>query len=684
MSIKAQIEKLSKELSEHNYLYYVKSEPVISDQEFDALLKELEKLEQENPEFADPNSPTKRVGGDITKNFPTVEHQFPMLSLSNSYSKEEILDFEKRIQKLTEHEFEYTCELKYDGVAISITYENGRLLRGVTRGDGEKGEDVTANVRTIRSIPLQLKGDYPDFFEIRGEIVFPHKEFESLNKQREKDGDPLFANPRNTASGTMKLQDSSIVAQRKLDCYLYDLYMNDLPFNSGYAIYEKLAEWGFKVPSIKDRYVARLGSIESVMEFLNYWDERRKTLPFDIDGVVIKVDDLQQRKELGSTAKSPRWAIAYKYKAERVSTTLENISYQVGRTGAITPVADLTPVELSGTIVKRASIHNADQIQKLDVRIGDTVFVEKGGEIIPKIIEVDLSKRAKTSKPTVFIESCPECNAPLKRLEGEAQHYCVNDKACPPQLKGKIEHFIGRKQMDIDGLGAETVDQLFEAGLIKDVADLYDLKAEQLLPLERMAQKSVDNLINGLKASKDVPFERILFALGIRYVGATVAKKLAKHFKDIDTIIAASQEELIEAEEIGDKIALSIIEYFKDSDHLQLVERLKEAGLSFKVIEEAQSSDQLKGMSIVVSGKFLLKTRDEVKKIIESNGGKVVSSVSAKTDLIVRGENMGPSKLEKANELGIKMVTEKEFLSEIDASITIESGNHPVQGELPF
>ena len=684
MSVKDKIEKLRKELSQHNYLYYVKSEPSISDQQFDALLKELEKLEQDNPEFEDPNSPTKRVGGDITKNFPTVKHRFPMLSLSNSYSKEEILDFEKRIQKLTEKDIEYTCELKYDGVAISLTYENGVLLRGVTRGDGEKGEDVTANVRTVKSIPLKLRGSYPDYFEIRGEIVFPHKAFQQLNIQREKDGESLFSNPRNTASGTMKMQDSSIVAQRKLDCYLYGLHMDNLPYSSGFSIYEQLIDWGFKVPSLKDRYIDRFDSIDGVMEFLNYWDDKRKSLPFDIDGVVIKVDDLHLRKELGSTAKSPRWAIAYKFKAERVSTLLENITYQVGRTGAITPVADLSAVELSGTIVKRASIHNADQIEKLDVRIGDTVFVEKGGEIIPKIIEVDLSKRKKKSKATVFIENCPECNAVLERIEGEAQHYCVNDKECPPQLKGKIEHFIGRKQMDVDGLGAETVDQLFEAKLIKNVADLYDLKADQLLPLERMAQKSVDNLINGLKDSREVPFERVLFALGIRYVGATVAKKLAKHFKNIDAIIGATQEELIEADEIGDKIAASIIEYFKDPDHLQLIERLKEADLSFKVIEEDQSSDQLNGMSIVVSGKFILRSRDEIKALIESNGGKVVSSVSAKTDLIVRGENMGPSKLEKAQKLGVKIATEQEFLSKITDSVTKESGNHPVQGELPF
>ena len=607
-----------------------------------------------------------------------------MLSLSNSYSKEEILDFEKRIQKLTEKKIEYTCELKYDGVAISLTYENGALLRGVTRGDGEKGEDVTANVRTIKSIPLKLRGTYPLFFEIRGEIVFPHKAFQELNQQREKDGEPQFSNPRNTASGTMKMLDSSIVAQRKLDCYLYGLHMDDLPYHSGFSIYEQLITWGFKIPSIKDRYIDRFDSIDGVMDFLNYWDDKRKTLPFDIDGVVIKVDDLKQRKELGSTAKSPRWAIAYKFKAERVSTLLENITYQVGRTGAITPVADLNPVALSGTIVKRASIHNADQIEKLDVRIGDTVFVEKGGEIIPKIIAVDLSLRPKKSKTTVFITKCPECKAELKRMEGEVQHYCTNVKACSPQLKGKIEHFIGRKQMDIDGLGAETVDQLFEAGLIKNIADLYELSATQLLPLDRMAEKSVNNLIEGVADSKKVPFERVLFALGIRYVGATVAKKMARHFKNIDSIINANLEELVEAEEIGDKIADSIVEYFNDSDNMVLIGRLRKAGLTFEMVEESKISDKLEGMSIVVSGKFIQHSRDEIKKIIESNGGKIVSSVSSKTDLIVCGENMGPSKLSKAKKLGIKLATEQDFLSQIADSVTTHRGNNPVQGELPF
>ena len=682
--IENRINQLRRDLSDYNYQYYVLNASVITDYEFDVLLKELEELENKYPEFIDENSPTKRIGGDITKNFPSVKHQFPMLSLSNSYSKEEIIEFEKRVKKLIEHDVEYTCELKYDGVAISLTYVNGKLLKAVTRGDGDRGEDVTANARTIKSIPLRLRGDYLDEFEIRGEIVFPHKAFNALNEDREKNGEQLFSNPRNTASGTMKMQDSSVVAKRKLDCYLYGLFATKLPFDSSFDVFEKIANWGFKSPSPKNRYVEKVDSIDGVMDFINYWDKERTNLPFDIDGVVVKVDRLDFQNELGSTAKSPRWAIAYKFKAERVSTVLEHISYQVGRTGAVTPVAFLTPVLLGGTIVKRASIHNADQIEKLDVRIGDTVFVEKGGEIIPKIIAVDLSLRPKKSKTTVFLTKCPECKAELKRMEGEVQHYCVNVKACPPQLKGKIEHFIGRKQMDIDGLGAETVDQLFEAGLIKNIADLYELSATQLLPLDRMAEKSVNNLIEGVVDSKKVPFERVLFALGIRHVGATVAKKMARHFKNIDSIINANLEELVEAEEIGVKIAESIVEYFNDSDNMVLIAKLRIAGLTFEMVEESKSSDKLEGMSIVVSGKFIQHSRDEIKKIIESNGGKVVSSVSSKTDLIVCGENMGPSKLSKAKKLGIKLATEKDFLSQIADSVTTQRGNNSVQGELSF
>ena len=683
-SIKNKIEKLRVELSQHNYQYYVKNSPTIADYDFDLLLKELESLEAKYPQYLDDNSPTKRVGGDITKKFPSVKHKFPMLSLSNSYSKEEILDFENRINKLLGVPVQYTCELKYDGVAISLTYVNGKLYKGVTRGDGQKGEDVTANVRTIKSIPLQLRGDYLNEFEIRGEIVFPHKAFNELNQQRHKNGEQLFSNPRNTASGTMKLQDSSVVAKRKLDCYLYGLYADDLAIGSSFEVFDMLVDWGFKSPSLNNRYVEKVSSIDQVMDFINYWDEQRKNLPFDIDGVVIKVDRIDLQNELGSTAKSPRWAIAYKYKAERVTTVLEHIAYQVGRTGAITPVAFLSPVQLGGTIVKRASIHNADQMAKLDLHLGDTVFVEKGGEIIPKIIGVDLSKRPKNSSAALFITNCPECADELERKEGEAQHYCVNTVNCPPQIKGAIEHFVGRKRMDIDGFGSETVELLYEKGLIKNVADIYDLSFDDLIPLDRVAEKSASNLIQAINDSKSVPFEKVLFSLGIRHVGETVAKKLANHFKSIQRLMAADIDELLQVDEIGEKIAVSINQFFNNSKQFSLVEKLISHGLKFAIVEQEKHSNVFSGLSIVVSGKFNQISRDNIKKLIELNGGKVVSSVSAKTDLIIAGENMGPSKLEKAKKFNIELCSEENFMNKIPSQQEYKKSTGSIQGELPF
>ncbi|MFL2570995.1 MAG: NAD-dependent DNA ligase LigA [Parvicellaceae bacterium] len=683
-SIKNKIEKLRVELSQHNYQYYVKNSPTIADYDFDLLLKELESLEAKYPQYSDDNSPTKRVGGDITKKFPSVKHKFPMLSLSNSYSKEEILDFENRINKLLGVPVQYTCELKYDGVAISLTYVNGKLYKGVTRGDGQKGEDVTANVRTIKSIPLQLRGDYLNEFEIRGEIVFPHKAFNELNQQRHKNGEQLFSNPRNTASGTMKLQDSSVVAKRKLDCYLYGLYADDLAIASSFEVFDMLVDWGFKSPSLNNRYVEKVSSIDKVMDFINYWDEQRKNLPFDIDGVVIKVDRIDLQNELGSTAKSPRWAIAYKYKAERVSTVLEHIAYQVGRTGAITPVAFLSPVQLGGTIVKRASIHNADQMAKLDLHLGDTVFVEKGGEIIPKIIGVDLSKRPKNSSAALFITNCPECADELERKEGEAQHYCVNTVNCPPQIKGAIEHFVGRKRMDIDGFGSETVELLYDKGLIKNVADIYDLSFDDLIPLDRVAEKSASNLIQAINDSKSVPFEKVLFSLGIRHVGETVAKKLANHFKSIQRLMAADIDELLQVDEIGEKIAVSISQFFNNSKQFSLVEKLISHGLKFAIVEQEKHSNVFSGLSIVVSGKFNQISRDNIKKLIELNGGKVVSSVSAKTDLIIAGENMGPSKLEKAKKFNIELCSEEDFMNKIPSQKEYKKSTGSIQGELPF
>ncbi|MGE0562249.1 MAG: NAD-dependent DNA ligase LigA [Flavobacteriales bacterium] len=658
------IQKITKEINQHNYNYYVLSNPTISDYEFDMLLEELTKLELEYPEFADSNSPTKRVGGEVTKEFETVKHKYPMLSLGNSYSKEEITDFETRIKKLVEDEIEYVCELKYDGVAIGITYVDGKLARALTRGDGTQGDDITTNVKTIKSIPLQLLGnDYPKEFEIRGEIFLPKSVFEELNKEREDIGEQLYANARNTASGTIKMQDSAVVAQRKLDSYLYFVLGDNLPFKTHFESLEVAGKWGFKVPLEKNKFIKKCKNIDEIFEFINYWDKERNNLNFDIDGVVIKVNSYRQQEEMGFTAKSPKWAIAYKFKAEKVKTKLLEITYQVGRTGAITPVANLEPVLLAGTTVKRASLHNADQIEKLDIREGDWVFVEKGGEIIPKIVGVEASQRDIFSQPTQYITHCPECNTKLERTEGDAKHYCPNEWGCPPQIKGKMQHFISRKAMNIDGLGEETIEQLFNEGLAKNISDLYTLTKEQLLPLERMAEKSVNNLLKGLVDSKKVPFERVLFAIGIRYVGETVAKKLAKHFKSIDAIMKASFEELIAADEIGDKIAESIINYFTIEQNQKLIEDLKNIGLQFSLSETQlqNSSDKLSGLTFVVSGVFSLFSRDELKDLIEQNGGKVSGSISKKTSYIVAGENMGPSKLEKATELGVAIIDENKF-----------------------
>lgn len=662
------IQDLSAEINQHNYNYYVLSKPTISDYEFDMLLEELQKLEAQFPQLADENSPTKRVGGSITKNFETVKHKYPMLSLSNSYSKEEIADFEHRIKKLVEGELEYVCELKYDGVAIGITYKNGKLLQAVTRGDGVQGDNITENVKTIRSIPLQLKGDFPEEFEIRGEVFMPKKVFEQLNKEKEEIGEQLYANARNTASGTLKMQDSAIVAQRKLDSYLYFVLGENLPFSTHFQAIEKAKEWGFKVPLSEKKYIAKCRSVDEIFEFINYWDKARHQLDFDIDGVVIKVNSYDKQQELGMTAKSPKWAIAYKFKAEQAKTKLLEITYQVGRTGAITPVANLQPVLLAGTTVKRASLHNADQIEKLDIRINDTVLVEKGGEIIPKIVGVEATQRDIFSEPVSYITHCPECNTPLVRKEGEAQHYCPNEWRCPPQIKGKITHFISRKAMNIDGLGEETIDLLVDKNLISNSADLYELTYHQLYELEGFKEKKVQNILEGIQKSKQVPFERVLFAIGIRYVGETVAKKLAKQFKSIDAIANATFEELINTDEIGDKIAESLQQFFANEYHQQLVNRLKEKGLQLTLSEEqlANTTDKLAGLTFVVSGVFSLFSRDELKNSIEQNGGKVAGSISKKTSYIVAGENMGPSKLQKAQDLGVAIIDENKFMEMIE------------------
>lgn len=662
MDVLQTIQALREELNKHNYNYYVLDNPTISDYEFDVKLKELQELEAKHPEYSDENSPTQRVGGAITKNFETVLHESRMYSLDNSYSKEDLLDWEKRAQKiLGDVPLEYTCELKYDGASISITYENGKLKRAVTRGDGFQGDDVTNNVKTIKAVPIQLKGDFPPKFDIRGEIILPFAGFEKMNQELIEIGESPYSNPRNTASGSLKLQDSSEVAKRPLDCLLYSLIGSNLPFASQFEGLEKARQWGFKVP--KQAQLAK--SMDDVFAFIDYWDIHRHDLPYETDGVVVKINSLQYQDELGYTAKSPRWAIAYKFKAEQVATRLLSIAYQVGRTGAITPVANLEPVQLAGTIVKRASLHNADQIQKLDIRVGDEVFVEKGGEIIPKIIAVDLDKRPQDSEPTIYIHSCPECETELVRKEGEAQHYCPNFYGCPPQIIGRIQHYISRKAMDIEGLGGETVALLFNNGLVKNYADLYELKKEQIIPLERMAEKSADNLINGIEKSKEVSFERVLFALGIRYVGETVAKKLAKHYKSIDAIAKATLMDLVLVDEIGEKIAQSVVEFFENTENSITIERLRKFGVQLEMgaHHDTTVSDLLAGKTFVVSGVFEKFSRDDLKKAIEDNGGKVGSSISKKTDYVIAGENMGPAKLEKASQLNVKIISEDDFIA---------------------
>ena len=660
MDIQNSIQALREELNQHNYNYYVLDTPTISDFEFDQKLKQLQELENQHPEYFDENSPTQRVGGTITKNFQTVKHDYRMYSLDNSYSKEELTDWEKRVQKvLGDVPLEYTCELKYDGASISITYENGKLKRAVTRGDGVQGDDVTNNIKTIKSIPLKLKGNFPAIFDVRGEIILPFAGFEKMNQELIEIGELPYSNPRNTASGSLKLQDSAEVAKRPLDCLLYFIIGNKLPFKSQFEGLETARNWGFKVP--KEAKLAN--SLEKVIEFIDYWDIHRHNLPYETDGVVVKVNSFQYQEELGFTAKSPRWAIAYKFKSEQVSTKLNSISYQVGRTGAITPVANLEPVQLAGTVVKRASLHNADQIEKLDIRVGDTVFVEKGGEIIPKIIAVDLSKRLEHSEHTKYITHCPECQTELIRGENEANHYCPNFYGCPPQIIGRIQHFISRKAMDIEGLGGETVALLYNNNLVHNYADLYELKVEQILPLERMAQKSAENLVKGVENSKNIPFERVLYALGIRFVGETVAKKLAKHYKNIDSLSQASLMDLVLVDEIGERIAQSVIEFFENQENRRIIDRLKSYGVQFETIEiiNPNATNKLAGKTFVVSGVFEEFSRDDLKKAIEDNGGKVGSSISAKTDYVIAGANMGPAKLEKAVKLTISIISENDF-----------------------
>ncbi|RCS28317.1 NAD-dependent DNA ligase LigA [Polaribacter sp. WD7] len=664
MTNQQKIQSLRDELNQHNYNYYVLDNASISDYDFDIKLKELEKLEQENPEFFDANSPTQRVGGTVTKNFETVTHKNRMYSLDNSYSKEDLLDWEKRIQKiLGTTALEYTCELKYDGASINLTYENGQFIKAVTRGDGFQGDEVTANIRTIKSIPLTLKQDFLIDFEMRGEIILPLDGFTKMNQQRLENGEEAYRNPRNTASGSLKLQDSTEVAKRPLDCLLYQVVSSERKYKTHFESLENARKVSFKVP----KTITLAKSIDQVLEFIHYWDLKRHDLPYETDGVVIKVNNLQQQEELGYTSKAPRWAIAYKFKAEQVSTLLNKITYQVGRTGAITPVANLAPVQLAGTTVKRASLHNADQIEKLDIREGDTVFVEKGGEIIPKIIAVDFTKRPENSTPTVYATHCPECNTELIRTEGDAKHYCPNEFGCAPQITGKIQHFISRKAMDIDGLGGETVDLLRKEGLIQNYADLYDLEVEQVVPLERMAEKSAQNMITGIQKSKEIPFEKVLFALGIRFVGETVAKKLVKHFKSIDNLMTADFETLVAVDEIGDRIAQSIIDFSSDLGNIQLINRLKSYGLQLEISKEslANQTNKLEGQVFVVSGVFHQMSRNELKKTIEDNGGKVSSSISKKTNFIIAGDNMGPSKLQKAEALAIAIISEQDFIDKV-------------------
>ena len=659
MDIQQQINTLRDELRQHNYNYYVLDQPTISDYEFDLKLEQLIQLETQYPEFFDVNSPSQRVGGQVTKNFETVQHEHRMYSLDNSYSTEDLLDWETRLKKIIDGDIEYVCELKYDGASISLTYLNGMLTKAVTRGDGMQGDDVTTNIKTIRSVPLKLQGDYPAKFDIRGEIVLPFEGFIKMNEERIEIGEEPYRNPRNTASGSLKLQDSAEVAKRPLECLLYNITGSNIGVSTQLESLEKARKWGFKVPS-----AAKLAtSIEEVLGFIDYWNTHRHELPYETDGVVIKVNDLNQQEELGYTAKSPRWAMAYKFKAERVLTRLNEITYQVGRTGAITPVANLEPVELAGTTVKRASLHNADQIEKLDIREGDEVFVEKGGEIIPKIIAVDVSKRPSDSQPTIYITKCPECHTELVRAEGEAQHYCPNYNGCKPQIIGRIQHFISRKAMDIDGLGGETVALLVKEGLIYNYSDLYELTKDQVIPLERMAEKSAENLISGIDASKQIPFERVLYGLGIRYVGETVAKKLANHYKSIDQLAQATIIDLVTVDEIGIRIAESVVDFFASEENQRIINRLRQFGVQLEISAEklANRTDKLQGLTFVVSGVFESLSRDDLKKLIEDNGGKVSSSISSKTSYIIAGDNMGPSKKLKAEKLNIPIIDEFEF-----------------------
>lgn len=669
--VQDKINTLSHLIEQHNYQYYVLDQPTISDFEFDKLLEELIQLEKKFPEFLSPNSPSQRVGGQITKSFSSIKHQYSMLSLSNSYNQEDLIDFDRKVREglgltakgLFEEQIEYVCELKFDGLSISLIYENGILLQAITRGDGIQGDDVTTNAKTIKSIPLKLQGTFPKKFEIRGEIFMPRPVFDSINKEREELGDPLLANPRNAASGSMKMQDSAQVAKRKLDCFLYYLLGENLPHQSHYENLQAAKKWGFKISG--DAKICR--GVDEVIDFINHWNKQRFNLPYDIDGIVIKVNNYNQQQNLGFTSKSPRWAIAYKFKAEQVSTELLSISYQVGRTGAITPVANLKPVALGGTIVKRASLHNADIIEKLDVRVSDVVFVEKGGEIIPKIIGVDFSKRKSNTSSTEYITHCPECNAKLIREEGEANHFCKNENECPPQVIGRIEHFVSRKAMNIDSLGGETILQLYKVGLIKTIADLYTLTKEQLLPLERMAEKSANNLIEGLEASKKVTFERVLYAIGIRHVGETTAKKIAKKVKSLDNLLQLTKEDLLAIDEVGEIIAISIAEYFGNEKNKIIIDKLKEVGLQFELSNEQQQggTEKLKDLTFVISGVFEKYSREQYKEMIELHGGKNSGSISKKTNYVLAGENMGPEKLKKAQSLGVILIDENEFLKMI-------------------
>lgn len=678
MQPKDRIDQLRALLNEQNYRYYVLNDPLMSDFEYDKLMRELQDLEQANPQYADPNSPTQRVGSDRANQFASVTHRFPMQSLSNTYSREEVTDFDTRIQKEV-GEVEYVCELKFDGTSISLLYEHGQLVRAATRGDGTVGDDVTENVRTIRSIPLQLRGGgYPDLFEIRGEILMPYKSFERLNREREDIGETPFANPRNAAAGSLKQQSSAVTASRDLDAYLYMLAGDEMPYATHYESLLAARQWGFKVSD----QMKLCRNLDEVMDFIRYWDKARESLPFATDGVVIKVNSYAMQKQLGSTAKAPRWAVAYKFKAEQALTRLLSVDFQVGRTGAITPVANLEPVQLAGTVVKRASLHNAEQIALLDIRLGDMVYVEKGGEIIPKITEVELSERPAESQPFEFITRCPECGTELVKYEGEARHYCPNSSSCPPQIVGRIVHFISRKAMNIEGLGDETVQLLYDNGLVHDISDLYTLKRADLVRLPRLGEKSADNILRNIEASKQVPFARVLFAIGIRFIGETTAKILARQFKNIDALIHADPEQLIEAEEVGEKIARSIIEYFADAGNMRIVERLRSYGLQFQNQVQEGATDRLAGLNFVISGTFVHHSRDQLKELIERHGGRNLSGVSSNVNYLLAGQNIGPAKLAKVSKLGVKMINEEEFMQMLGDESAVSTENMPVQGTL--